>query len=320
MIKLGLRVGDERFAGYIDRMGFGRRTTIDLPGEERGQTQPASKWSKVSIGAISMGQELAVTPLQVVSMVSAVANGGILYRPYVVQKIQGADGVTEMKPRGERVMSQTTAQQLQEMLEVVVTDGTAKSSKLDGYRAAGKTGTAQKYDPKIRTYSNSKYIASFAGFAPASNPQIAMVVVIDEPHGLYHGGEVAAPIFKKVAEQILRSRSVLPDVPLYAPQYKPSIKPQSKPAPLLRVNQAPEWKVVPASTKALLPDEQGSELGDVVVPDFTGKSLRDVTVESSRLGLKLVSGKTSGRAFVQSPVPGTRVPAGSKIQVRFATR
>ena len=219
-IKLGLRLGDERFASYIDRFGFGHPTNIDLPGEERGLTKPASRWSKISIGAISMGQEIGVTPLQIVSMVSAVANGGILYRPFVVKKIQDPRrGVSsETESHGVRVMSEKTARDLQDMLESVVTDGTASASKLAGYTAAGKTGTAQKIDDG--RYSAHKYVASFAGYAPASNPTRG----IDSRD-------------RRAAGRILRSRncragfqgycgagsslqSVPPDVPSYAPQYK----------------------------------------------------------------------------------------------------
>src|SRR5262249_53330449 len=140
-IKLGLRLGEERFANYIQHYGFGQLTGIDLPGEEHGLTKPASRWTKSSIGSISMGQEIGVTPLQVVRLVAAVANGGILYRPYIVQKVEHPQyGIlSETEPHGERILSQTTAEQLQNMLEVVVTDGTAKTSKLEGYRAAGKT-------------------------------------------------------------------------------------------------------------------------------------------------------------------------------------
>ena len=145
-IKIGLRIGDERFANYIDRLGFGHPTNIDLPGEERGLTKPASRWSKISIGAISMGQEIGVTPLQVISMVSAVANGGILYRPFVVKKIEDARRgvISETESHGVRIMSEETAGQLQDMLDSVVTDGTGRGSQLAGYTAAGKTGTAQK--------------------------------------------------------------------------------------------------------------------------------------------------------------------------------
>jgi membrane peptidoglycan carboxypeptidase len=207
------------------------------------------------------------------------------------------------------------------MLEVVVTDGTAQSSKLEGYRAAGKTGTAQKIDETGR-YSRTKYVASFAGYAPASNPVVALIVVVDEPVGLYGGGQVAAPSFKRVAEQVLRYMSVPPDVPLYAPEYKDKlgihsagIKPAATPTP-----GAPDIgrPVAAGFTPASLSTE-GPPIGAIAVPDFNGKSLRQVTEESLKLGLKLRS-SGSGAAVEQFPAAGTYVRPGARIQVRFSTR
>jgi cell division protein FtsI (penicillin-binding protein 3) len=183
-IKLGLRVGEERLKSYIDKYGFGQKTLIDLPAEVGGTVHDLSDWGKTSIASISMGHEVTVTPLQTAVMVSTVANGGTRYKPYVVQKIDDPrGGVTEIKPSGTRVMSQTTAGQLRVMLEDVVTDGTAKTSQLEGYRAAGKTGTAEKVDNVNGGYFSSKYVSSFAGFVPVSNPRLTIVVVIDEPKG-----------------------------------------------------------------------------------------------------------------------------------------
>src|SRR5207247_3520071 len=210
-----------------------------------------------------MGQEIGVTPLQMLNMVSAIANGGILYRPYVVKKVQHPQkGIfREMKPQGQRVMSAGTAFKLQDMLEVVVTDGTAKSSKLEGYTAAGKTGTAQKIDETGR-YSATKYVASFAGFAPAVNPAISMIVMIDEPVGAHHGGDVAAPVFKRIAEQVLRYMSLPPDVPSYAPQYV--VKEPKRPA---------ERTVKPATTASaqLVGLNVTTDFGDLIIPDFHRK-------------------------------------------------
>jgi cell division protein FtsI (penicillin-binding protein 3) len=315
-IKLALRVGDERFADHIAHFGFGKPTSVDLPGEERGLAKPASRWTKSSVGSIAMGQEIGVTPLQVVRMVSAVANGGILYQPYVVKKVQHPEKgiLTETQPLGERAISSETAAKLQDMLEGVVTDGTAKTSKLDGYTAAGKTGTAQKIEETTGRYSATKYVASFAGFAPATNPLISMIVVIDEPVGLHHGGEIAAPVFKRVAEQVLRYMSVPPDVPSYAPQYvvkRP--KPESKP----KQERGPQ--PAPAGLTQLVAMHPDTDLGDIVVPDFRGKSLRQVTEESLKTGLRLQS-IGSGAAVEQSPPAGASVPAGASIQVRFSSR
>jgi cell division protein FtsI (penicillin-binding protein 3) len=319
-IKLGLRVGDDRFADHIARLGFGKPTNIDLPGEERGLAKPASRWTKSSIGSIAMGQEIGVTPLQVVRMVSAVANGGILYQPYIVKKVQDPQKgiLSETEPRGERAISAETAAKLQDMLEGVVTEGTAKSGKLEGYTAAGKTGTAQKVDPQTGRYSATKYIASFAGFAPATNPAISMIVMLDEPVGAHHGGEVGAPVFKRIADQVLRYLSVPTDVPSYAPQY---------------VIKEPKQPVKPPAAQTVKPVTTGltqlvgfsprfdssDQNGDLTVPDFHGKSLRQVTEESLRAGLRLQS-IGSGAAVEQVPPAGANVRAGTRIQVRFSSR
>jgi cell division protein FtsI (penicillin-binding protein 3) len=325
-IKLGLRVGDERFASYIDRLGFGKLTSIDLPAEERGLTKPASRWTKSSIGSIAMGQEIGVTPLQIVRVVSAVANGGILYRPYVVKAIEDSKGnvLRETAPQGERAISADTAAKLQDMLEVVVTEGTATAGKLEGYTAAGKTGTAQKID-ETGHYSRTKFVASFAGFAPASNPVVAIIVVIDEPSGQHMGGEVAAPVFKKVAEPILRYMSVPPDAPSYAPQYTVKQERRPEPEPVVKPDTsspavfAPKYIVAGFSPRSVDTADSGAEFGEIVVPDFSGKSLREVTQDCLKAGLRLQS-MGSGAAIQQLPPPGTTVSAGARIKVRFSTR
>jgi cell division protein FtsI (penicillin-binding protein 3) len=322
-IKLGLRVGDERFATYIDRMGFGKVTSIDLPAEERGLTKPASRWTKSSIGSIAMGQEIGVTPLQIVRMVSVIANGGILYRPYVVKTIEDPNGnvLSETAPYGERVISADTAAKLQDMLEVVVAAGTATAGRLEGYTAAGKTGTAQKID-ETGHYSKTKFVASFAGFAPASNPVIAIIVVVDEPSGQHMGGEVAAPVFKKVAEPILRYMSVPPDAPSYAPQYtvkqeaRPDRNHALKPSIAAAGGFAPKYVMADFNPRSV---DSDVEFGEIVVPDFGGKSLREVAEDCLRAGFRLQS-VGSGAAVQQIPPAGTTVSAGTRIQVRFSTR
>ena len=285
-IKIALRLGDERLKSYIDRYGFGQKTMVDLPAEVRGLVRDTSEWTKTSIGSIAIGQEVSVTPLQIAAMVSTIANGGILYRPYVVQKIQDPSGeTTEIKPSGTRVMTPTTAQQVRLMLEDVVTDGTAKASQLEGYRAAGKTGTAQKVDPATKRYSPSKHIASFAGFAPVSDPKIAIVVVVDEPKGQYYGAEVAAPVFKRIAEQVLRIKSVLPDVPRYAPHYTATPeRTTEKPTPI--PGATPDYKVLDASMTSPPKGQPSLEFGEILVPNYIGQSLRQAMDESRKLGLK----------------------------------
>jgi len=303
-------------------MGFGKPTNIDLPGEERGLSKPASRWHKTSIGSIAMGQEIGVTPLQIVRMVATVANGGILYRPYVVKKVEHPQNglLSETEPHGERVISSDTAAKLRNMLEIVVTDGTGVAGRLEGYTAAGKTGTAQKIDETGR-YSRTAHIASFAGFAPASNPVVSIIVVVDEPrYGLHHGSQVA-PLFKRIAEQTLRYMSIPPDVPSYAPQYTVKEKKPAKPVPR---SVAPVYDrrslVTPVSSSGA--DGRyiaSAEFGDVLVPDFYGKSLRQVTEEALKAGIRLQS-IGSGAAVDQFPLPGSSVRSGATIQVRFSSR
>src|SRR5215217_5108747 len=213
-IKLGLRVGDETMYDYIKRFGFGSRTGIELPGETAGILRKVERWQPSSIGSIAIGQEIGVTPVQMVAAFGALANDGVRIAPHLIREVRDAGGnvVYRAEPEQRRVISAETAITLRGMLEGVTLNGTAKKAQLDGYSAAGKTGTAQKIDPKTRAYSSTKFVGSFVGFAPVSNPQVVIIVVIDEPAGAYHGGDVAAPVFREVAEQILPNLCVMPDI------------------------------------------------------------------------------------------------------------
>ena len=206
-IKIALRLGDERMYKYIRAFGFGQQTGIELPAETRGLAKPLNRWSKVSIGAIAMGQEIGVSPLQLASMVSSIANDGVVVGSRIVaartepqatpQRI-GFHAVNE-----RRAISPMTAALMRQMMQGVVLHGTGRKAILEGYSSAGKTGTAQKIDPGTHTYSRTKYIASFAGFAPVNNPAIVCVVILDSPIGGHHGGEVGAPVFHRIAQQVL---------------------------------------------------------------------------------------------------------------------
>jgi cell division protein FtsI (penicillin-binding protein 3) len=215
-IKLGLRLGEERFDRYIRAFGFGSQTGIELPGETRGITKPVSRWSKVSIGAISMGQEIGISPVQLISMVSTIANDGVYTPPRIVAGSRDPNdptGKVIFHPAPQhRVVSTVTAVEMKKMLEGVVLFGTGKKSILEGYTSAGKTGTAQKADPATGGYSKTKYVASFAGFAPAYDPAITIAVILDSPVGPHEGGQVAAPVFKAIAQQTLAYLNVPQDV------------------------------------------------------------------------------------------------------------
>ena len=213
-IKLGLLVGNESMYDYMKRLGFGSRTGIDLAGESPGLLRSLTRWQPSSIGSLAMGQEIGVTPLQMATAYCVLANDGMLVKPHVVRELRSPDGavVFQAKPEARRALKPETTAALRNMLEGVTLHGTARKAQLDGYTAAGKTGTAQKIDPKTHTYSATKYIGSFVGFAPVKNPAVVIIVVIDEPQGSYHGGDVAAPVFREIAEQILPDLSVSPDV------------------------------------------------------------------------------------------------------------
>ncbi len=216
-IKIGLRLGAPKFYDYIRSYGFGSLTDVDLPGENRGLLRRVENWTPVSVGSISMGQEVGVTPLQMINAVSAIANGGLLYRPHVVRALRTADGnlIPENEPDPRRVVRETTAATMRSMLEGVVLNGTGKLARLDGYTTAGKTGTAQKIDPATGRYSATQLIASFVGFAPINNPALTILVQLDSPSmGSHMGGAVAAPVFKRVAEQALAYLNVPHDLPI----------------------------------------------------------------------------------------------------------
>jgi cell division protein FtsI (penicillin-binding protein 3) len=206
-IKVGMKVGDERLYHYIRDFGFGTQTGIELPGETRGLTKPVNRWSKVSIGAISMGQEIGVSPIQVISMISTIANDGVYTPPRIVAGELPPDGnpkpVVFRPAQQHRVIAPMTAAQMKKMMEGVVLFGTARRAILNGYTSAGKTGTAQKVDPATGAYSKTKYVASFIGFSPVNNPAVTIAVILDSPIGLHQGGQVSAPVFKRIAEQVL---------------------------------------------------------------------------------------------------------------------
>ncbi|HEU4974267.1 MAG TPA: penicillin-binding protein 2 [Baekduia sp.] len=208
-ITIGLRLGRERFDHYVRKFGFGSRTGTDLPGEEQGVVLPLSKYSGSSMGNLPIGQGELVTPMQIAQFYGAIANGGILRAPTVVRSV---DGHPQSRPAGRRVMSAQTAASLRQMLKgVLAPGGTASEVTVPGYTVAGKTGTANKVDPTTGEYSQSKYIASFVGFAPADDPKLLISIMVDEPHGDIYGGSVAAPAFGKIAQFALQYLKIQPE-------------------------------------------------------------------------------------------------------------
>ncbi|HSS98773.1 MAG TPA: penicillin-binding protein, partial [Terriglobales bacterium] len=377
-IKIGLRLGNDRFYKYIRGFGFGTRTGIELPYETRGLAKAPSDWSKVSIGAISMGQEIGVTPIQLSAMVSTIANDGVWIAPRIVAGVtppQNAPQTIAFHPAEERrVISTLTAAQMKQMLQGVVLHGTGKKAILEGYSSGGKSGTAQKIDPNTRTYSKTKLIASFAGFAPVNTPAITVVVVLDSPLGEHHGGMIGAPVFQRVAQSVLEYMHTPHDIELppnrqvLVAQRKLSEKdaeegspdrlgdvidtndtasiPDPAPAQDVRPAQpssgivqaairqydrvrtpaaAPPkpsaMSTVPVPTPAKTPASDGTvvlevEQGGIVVPSFSGKSVRAAVelAQSNSLHLDIVG---SGVGLDQSPAAGSHVAAGSRVVVKF---
>lgn len=217
-IKIALRLGDDRFYKYIRAYGFGQQTGIELPGETRGMTKPPSRWSKVSIAAISMGQEIGISPIQLAGLISTFANDGVWVAPRIVAGTVppqgGLQSVAFHPGPSHRVISSFTAAEMRSMMQKVVLEGTGRKANLEGYSSAGKTGTAQKVDPNTGAYSKTKYVGSFAGFAPVNNPQIVVAVILDSAVGLHQGGQVSAPVFRRIAQQVLEYLHVPHDLPL----------------------------------------------------------------------------------------------------------
>jgi cell division protein FtsI (penicillin-binding protein 3) len=220
-IHVGQRVGPEKLYKYIRAFGFGERSGIELPAETRGLLEPVKRWGPAEMGAIPMGQGIAVTPIQIATMVSTIANGGVYLPPHILLKstelmkgdprlqpvaFHPGNSLPDPLPDGaHRVISEMTAAEMRKMMQDVVTIGTAHQAvHLNGYSAAGKTGTAQKIDPRTHTYSKTKFVASFVGFAPVNNPAVTVVIVMDSPeHSMHFGAQASAPVFQDLAQQIL---------------------------------------------------------------------------------------------------------------------
>lgn len=211
--KVGELLGREKYHSYLKKFGFGDKTGIDLPGESSGKVLPHKRWGKIELATISFGQGISVTSLQLVTALSALANGGFLMEPYIIKKIIGSDGtvIREQKPEvRSRVVSYDTTFQMKEIMERVVEEGTGKKAKINGFMVGGKTGTAQIPDPRYGGYYSDRYIASFIGFAPTDDPKLAMAVVVEAPRTRTHGGSVAGPIFKEIAQKVLFHMGVSP--------------------------------------------------------------------------------------------------------------
>ncbi|MCH6568665.1 MAG: PASTA domain-containing protein [Acidobacteria bacterium] len=294
-----------------------------------GLLRPPSQWSRISIGALSLGQEVGVTPLQMLTAASAIANGGYLVTPRVVRHILTPEGDVFYEPQTSRkqILRPETTLQMKEALSLAVTDGTGRNAQLDGYSSGGKTGTAQKFvDGK---YSDTLFIASYVGFAPLDDPVVAAIVVINEPQGEYYGGHLAAPAFKAIVEQSLIHLRVPRDQPLGMEEVPPqtasrelvvsqgvSVKEEQLPLEQLAETVLTLIQEEPANQKPR--NTITVETKPFSMPDFSGLSLREVVQRCTSLGLRLkVSG--SGVAIGQNPPARSKVSKGRVCEVFFSS-
>ena len=280
--KIAEKLGRDRFGAGLERFGFGRNTGVDLPGEVPGLLAPSSAWRRINLVTTAFGQGISVTPLQLARAFGAIANGGLLMRPYVVRRVVEEDGSIRYTGRRHverRVIAEPTALQVTEILRRVVESGTGKLAQVEGIAVAGKTGTAQKVDSKTRRYHPRDRMSSFVGYLPAENPELVILVVVDSPKKKStYGGVVAAPVFRRIAEFALERRGTRAPVPYRA-------------APPSRLLQ-------PVSIGLELPAAH-----DGAVPSFIGLGLRDALVRAQQGGWQ-VRVEGSGYVTAQDPPPG----------------
>ena len=292
-IKVGLRIGAERMGLYIRRFGFGRPTSPDFPGESPGIVWDPSKLNDSALASVSMGYQIGVTPLQMAAAASVIANGGTLFEPHVVRAIVKGGVRTTVEPKAvRRSILPETAATLTEIMEKVVTDGTAKAARLVSYNVAGKTGTADKL--VNGRYSPSQQNVSFVGFVPSRRPALAVIVMIDSPRvGGDTGGAVAAPIFKRIADSSLRHLGVTP-----------TINP-APPVMVARTMETPVTQVAAVGTPNVV--AMPATMTDTGLPDLRGMGAREALRELARLGL---TARMQGTGIVVDQVP----EAGSPLE------
>jgi len=308
MAKIGKMLEREAFHKYIEEFGFGQKTGIDLPGEVVGLLSSPDKWFEVDLAAISFGQGISVTPIQLTAAVAAIANGGHLMEPYIVDRVVDSQGqVTQQnKPRMVRkVIARDVAQTVSQMMEMTTEEGgTATNARVPGFRVAGKTGTAQKVDAVTGGYSADKWVTSFVGFLPAENPQLVMLVTLDEPKIGHYGGLTAAPIFSRIATQAMRSLKVAPTEELHAVETLPSLE-----QIIVEAMSSERQKGQAVATTSVA--------GGPQMPDCVGLSYRQVLELMQEEQLN-ISFRGRGRVVEQSPVPGMAIPYGAPVWVRMA--
>ncbi|HJZ11098.1 MAG TPA: penicillin-binding transpeptidase domain-containing protein, partial [Acidobacteriota bacterium] len=284
----------------------GQKTGIDLSGEAIGLVRHTKKWSAISVGAFSMGQEVGVTAIQMARMLSAIGNGGFLVVPHCVSEISDSSGkmkMTVFQPPQALTIRHSAIRILQDLLIEVVETGTGKQAKIPGYSVAGKTGTAQKIGPS-RTYADGGHVASFVGYAPAVNPAFSMIVVLDDPKYQYHGGDVAAPLFRKIGQQVLKYLDIPPDQVLDVPALQAEVaNPQATQAVIFPGSIEPAAYTPPEQHHKLAIALDDSKASGLVMPLLYGKTVGE-TIEilsRARLPFRLLG---TGTVVKQWPTPG----------------
>jgi cell division protein FtsI (penicillin-binding protein 3) len=306
--KIGKRLERDKLYRYLRDFGFGEETGIDLPGEASGLLRPPDKWFEVDLAAISFGQGVSSTPLQVVTAAAAIANGGYLMRPYLVEKVVDDQGQTVQESRPQvvrKVIARDVARTVTSMMEMTTEDGgTATNARVPGFHVAGKTGTAQKVDPVTGGYSADKRLASFVGFLPAEEPRLVMLVTIDEPRKGVYGGLTAAPVFSRIASQAMQYLKVSPREEVASGESLPNLD------------------EIFADATIRTPAQEGGKAGVVQagvgpqMPNFHGLSYRQVLKLMQERELN-VSFRGRGRVVEQSPGPGVAIPYGAPVWVRM---
>ncbi len=296
--KIGERLGGNRFYSYIRRFGFGEKTGIDLPGEASGIVPDPQDFRKVTLSTVSFGQGISVTAIQLINALSTIANGGKLMKPFIVKKIMDRDGkvIKEFQPQVIReVISEEVSKKIKNILSSAVEEGgTGEKAALIGYKVAGKTGTAQKVEFRKKGYSPDKRISSFMGFVPVDNPELAIIVIIDEPRGIKYGGIVAAPVFKSIAYQCLSTMNL--------PPKESTVRFQK----LDRMDQREREH-----------DFKITNGDQTLMPDFTGLSIMEVLEMATEMGIdvKIIG---SGVAVRQYPLPGAPLSKERRCVIEFS--
>ena len=301
------RMGALRMLKYTEAFGFGKAGGIELPGEEDGMLLSMKAMQPSDVATMGIGQAVAVTPLQMITAISALANDGKLLKPHLIKEIRDSDGllVSYSSPQVVRqAVSPEVAREIAGLMETVLTGGGGKKAQVPGYRFAGKTGTAERLRDNGNGYDPGRYISSFVGFGPLEDIQLCGLVMIDSPTGLYYGGEIAAPVFSEVMSQVVRILGLRPSEPL--PAFQPP-KPPAAPAP---APQSPPSRI---AAPVVLPP------GKIAMPDVAGRTIREAAVLLNQAGLALLP-EGGGVAVRQSVAAKTAVAKGSTITVYFEAR